>query len=106
MFAYACYGAIVVGHWPYYANPDPKVLPGRLLLNFIGIVMLIGVLSALLLPFGYATWRIVMHLRHRPLPKHGTWVWVYAAGLVIWILDLTALYEWMSWHSLISWIID
>ena len=106
MFAYACYGAAVVGHWPYYAHPDPKELPLRTLLYVVTIIMLIGALSVLLLPIGYAVWRLVLKLKDRAVPKHRTWVLLYAVGAAVWIIDFVGVRVRMPWRSLIEWMID
>ena len=106
LLAYACYGAVVVGHWPYYAHPDPKELPVQVLLHIATIIMLMGVLSVLLLPIVYAAWRLVMRLQHRPVLQDSVWVWVYVAGAIAWIIDFSALHGKMPWHSVISWILD
>jgi hypothetical protein len=106
MAAYACYGFIVVGHWPYYAHPDPKELPARVLLQVTAIIMLVGALSLVAIPVGYAGWRTVMHLRRRPIPKHGTAILFYVAGAALWLVDFAALHGRVPWHSIISWILD
>jgi hypothetical protein len=106
MLAYACYAAAVVGHWPFYAHPDPKELPVRTLLHIVAIVMLIGALSVLLLPVSYTIWRSAMKLKDRTVPKHRTWVLLYAAGGIIWLLDFAAVHGRLPWRSLIDWIID
>src|SRR5687768_16199731 len=106
MLAYSCYGAAVVGHWPYHANPDPKELPLRPLLHFVAIVMFTGGSSLFLLPMGYAVWRLVIRLKHCSPPNHRTWLLLYAAGGFLWILDFTAGFGRMPWHSIVSWILD
>ena len=106
MFGYACYGAFVVGHWPYYAHPDPKELPLRALLNAVAIVMLAGALSLVLLPIVYGLWRLVVKLKHRAVPNHRTWLILYTTGAMIWIVDFTALHGRMPWHSILSWLLD
>jgi hypothetical protein len=106
MVAYAGYGAAVVGHWPYYAHPDPKGLPVPALLTVAAIAMLVGSLSVLLLPLAYAGWRLVLRQKRRSLPAHRTWVWLYAAGAAVWIADFAALHGRMPYHSIVNWILD
>jgi hypothetical protein len=106
MFAYACYGAAVVGHWPYYAHPDPKELPHRVLLHVTGAFMLVGAASLVLVPPGYGVWRAVTHLREGRTPKHRRWVWIYCAGATPWFLDWVAMVSRAPWHSVISWLLD
>jgi hypothetical protein len=106
MLAYACYGAVVVGHWPYYAHPDPKELPARMLLQVVAMVMLIGAASVVCLPVGYAIWRGVLGVRKTPAPRHRVWVLWYLVGAIIWLLDFGALHDRLPWHSVISWILD
>jgi hypothetical protein len=106
MFVYACYGAAVVGHWPYYAHPDPKELPHRTLLHVAAIVMLIGALSVLLVPVGHVVWRLVQRLRHSEVREHRRWLLLYVVGMVIWILDCVSMFSRGPWHSIISWIVD
>jgi hypothetical protein len=106
MFAYAAYGAVVVGHWPYYAHPDPKELPLPRLFAAVAIITLAGALSLLLLPIGYATWRLALRLKHRAVPTHRTWVGLYAAGAMLWVADFAALHGRLPWHSVLNWILD
>ena len=106
MFAYACYGAFLIGHWPYYAHPDPKELPVRALLDTVAIIMLVGALSLVLVPVGYAMWRLAVKLKHRAVPQHRVWVMLYVAGVTIWIVDFAALHGKTPWHSILSWILD
>jgi hypothetical protein len=106
MMAYACYGAAVVGHWPYYAHPDPKELPARVPLTVGAFVMLIGAASLVCLPLGYGIWRIFLCLGKAPAAPHRAWVLWYLAGVSIWLLDFAAGHYWLPWHSTISWILD
>lgn len=106
MLAYACYGATVVGHWPYYAHPDPKELPGRMLFQAVAIVMLIGVASVVCLPVGYTIWRCICVMRKAPPTRHRVWILWYLAGVSIWLLDYAAEHRRLPWHSVISWILD
>src|SRR5687767_13461639 len=103
LFAYAGYGAFVIGHWPYYAHPDPRELPLRVLLHTAVIIMLAGALSLIVLPMGYAMWRLVMKLKHRAVPQHRTWVMLYLIGSIIWVADFAALQGRMPWHSILNW---
>jgi hypothetical protein len=106
LFAYACYGAVVVGHWPYYAHPDPKQLPVRALAFAATFILLVGAFALLLLPVGYAIWRLILKLKQQAAPNHRVWVILYAAGATFWIADYAALHRRLPWHSIINWILD
>src|SRR5688572_6312001 len=70
LIAYACYAWFQIGHWPYYAHPDPKELPHRELLSIMTAVFLVGVGSVILVPVGYPVWRGVMTWRKKPAAPH------------------------------------
>ncbi len=106
MFAYACYVALMVGHWPYYAHPDPGTLGLRSVGYAVAITMIVGALSVILLPIGYSFWHLVATLKHRAVPSHRKWTMLYAIGAMCWILDYAALHGWAPWHSIISWLVD
>jgi hypothetical protein len=60
----------------------------------------------LLLPVGYAIWRIVVQLKRRALSKHRTLVSLYTLDAVVWLIDFAGVF-WRSLRpSLVSWIID
>jgi len=105
LFAYACYAAVIVGHWPYYAQPDPKELPLRPLLSVVGYITAAGAMSVLVLPLMfaicryYARWRNVHVSKQRRVPTI-----LYLAGAALWIADLTLTFT--DHQSLVSWIID
>ena len=106
MLAYAGYGALVVGHWPYYAHPDPKELPLEFLLGAVAIVMLVGVAALLLIPIGYVAWRVAVAMRHQQIDARRKAVIVYSAGALLWVLDFAALHGDMPWHSTLNWLLD
>lgn len=106
VFLYACYAAIAVGHWPHYSHPDPKDLPMAALSVIATIAMLIGVISVPLIPVGYAGFRLVAHVKHRPVPAHARWIGLYAVGAILWILDVVAINRGLPWASLSEWLID
>ncbi|HEX2860434.1 MAG TPA: hypothetical protein VHN79_02295 [Lacunisphaera sp.] len=106
MFAFTCYVATVLGHWPYYANPDPKELRQSFLVNAVTIAMLLGALSLLLVPLGYAIWRAALRIRQLQTPPHRAFLAVYFVGLTVWVFDLMALHGGMPWHSIVDWLLD
>lgn len=106
LLAYAGYAASVTGHWPYYAHPDPKQLPLDLLLYIVGVFMLVGALSLVLVPAGYGAWRMLSAVRKRPVAPHAVWIVVYCVGAVLWIADYSAVHTQAPWPSMIDWLLD
>jgi hypothetical protein len=106
ILGYACYAWFHIGHWPYYAHPDPKELPNHLLLQIASMVFLIGALSVVLIPLGYLSWRAVAIWRKVSVSPHSSCVVLYLVGLALWALDLTADFTDVPWKSTISWILD
>ena len=106
LIAYACYAWFQLGHWPYYAHPDPKELPHRVLLNVTSAVFLAGVAAILLIPFGYLVWRAVAAWRKKPVPPHRRPVVWYMTGTALWVLDLAAEFTSLPWSSNIGWLLD
>jgi hypothetical protein len=106
VIAYACYAWFHLGHWPYYAHPDPKELPHRALLNIASVAFLAGLFSLLVIPLGYGVWRGVLTWRKQAAtPHHGPLAW-YSAGLALWVLDLVAEFSRVPWTSNIGWLLD
>ena len=103
---YGCYAWLQIGHWPYYAHPDPKELPHRVLLHITSAVFLIGALSVMLIPAGYLLWRAVASWKKRPVPPHRTPVVLYLTGVALWVLDLLAEFTRVFWSSNIGWLMD
>jgi hypothetical protein len=106
LLAYACYGWFQVGHWPYYAHPDPKELPHDLLLRITSIVFLIGVLSILLTPLVYVVWRTLAAWKKWSVPAQGGPMILYLTGVTMWVLDFSAEFTKVPWTSTISWLLD
>jgi hypothetical protein len=106
LIAYACYAWFQIGHWPYYAHPDPKELPHRVLLNIATFAFLVGICSVIIVPVGYLIWRMVMAWRKKPAPPHRRPVLWYLAGVALWVLDSVAEPAAMPWTSNISWLLD
>jgi hypothetical protein len=106
LIAYAGYAWFQVGHWPYYAHPDPKELPHRVLLYITGIFFLVGIFSILLVPVGLLVGRVISARRNyasSPLQRATV---LYLAGAALWLLDLAAVHTAMPWTSTIGWSID
>jgi hypothetical protein len=47
LFCFGAYAAFVVGHWPFYGNPDPKDLPTG---GFREVVLLTSTIAAAATP--------------------------------------------------------
>jgi hypothetical protein len=103
---YACYAWFQIGHWPYYAHPDPTELPHRLLLKITSVVFWVGVLSVMLIPVGYLLWRAVAIWKKRSVPPHRKPVVLYLVGVALWALDFAAEVTDVPWTSTISWLLD
>lgn len=103
---YGCYAWFQIGHWPYYAHPDPKELPHRVLLDIASAVFLAGLLSVISIPAGYLLWRAVASWQKRPVPPHRTPVVLYLTGVAVWVLDLIAEFTRVFWSSNIGWLMD
>lgn len=106
LFAYACYGWAVVGHWPYYAHPDPKQLPFRPLLRLVSLVTFAGVLSLLVLPVAYAVARTVAATRKQTLVLPQSTLPLYFTGTALWVADFVVLKAGGPWHSMLNWLLD
>jgi hypothetical protein len=106
LVVYACYAWIQIGHWPYYAHPDPKELPNRSLLSIASVMFLMGALSVIVIPFAYSLWRVVAVWRKWPISPHRAPVVLYLAGLAFWSLDYVAVFADLPWTSTISWLLD
>ena len=103
---YGCYAWFQIGHWPYYAHPDPSELPHRVLMQIMTVVFLAGALSVILIPAGYLLWRIVASWTKRPVPPHRTPVVFYLSGVALWGLDFLAEFTDVFWTSNIGWLLD
>src|SRR6478736_1227547 len=104
LLAYACYAWLQVGHWPYYAHPDPKELPHRDLLRLASAVFLVGALSVTAIPVGYLVWRAMAIWRKKPTLPHRKPVVLYLAGVALWGLDFAAEFTAVPWTSTIGWV--
>lgn len=104
LFAYACYAALVVGHWPYYAFPDPKDLPAGHLTTWLALLALVGFASVVFIPIGYAVFRASARWKSWQLPDQGGALTWYGIAAAPWLLDLVIAY--FSRYSLLSWIFD
>jgi hypothetical protein len=105
LVTYACYATVTIGHWPYYAHPDPKELPFRPLMNVVVLTTFAGLLSVVGLPLLHSLhslWQTWRKTERRPLSA-GTLTF-YLAGAVAWIADLTLTFA--DKRSLTSWIFD
>jgi hypothetical protein len=106
LFGYAGYGWWMMGHWPYYAHPDPKELPRRVLLSIATVAFIVGALFLVLIPIAYAGWRGAASWRKRPTAPHRKTVLWYSAGLAVWVLDMIPEFTDAPWSSNISWLLD
>ncbi len=106
MLTYACYASVVVGHWPYYAHPDPKELPLSYLLSAVSWILLLGLASVILIPLGYGTCRLIARWRKTPFAVHRAAVGFYLAGAILWTADISAEFTRLPWKSLAGWVID
>jgi len=106
LLGYGCYAWFLVGHWPYYAHPDPKELPHRVLLNIVSVVFLIGLLSLVVIPVAHLLWCAVAHWRKWPIPPQRRPYILFAAGVALWVLDFAAVFTDLPWTSNISWLLD
>lgn len=106
LIAYACYAWFQVGHWPYYAHPDPKELPHKLLLGITGRVAAVGLISILLVPLGFLVRRLVGFIRKKPMPWPRQAKLFFLVGAVVWVLDLAAELSRLPWNSNMGWLAD
>lgn len=102
LIAYACYAAMVVGHWPYYSHPDPKQLPGRPLVGVFAFITMLGLLSVVVLPAAYGAYRAIAASKEWTLPAQMKPVLLYSMGAAIWVLDVAAEFNDLPWPSLMS----
>jgi hypothetical protein len=106
LLAYACYAWFHVGHWPYYAHPDPKQLPHGGLLTITGYVFTVGLFSMVLVPAGFLVRRVVGAFRRKALPWPHRAKMLYLAGAAVWALDIAAELSHLPWSSNIGWLAD
>ena len=106
LVAYACYAAATIGHWPYYAHPDPSELPLPSLGNVVLLTTLAGLLSVLLLPVLYGSYRALAAWRKWPISPSRKAVGLYAIGAALWSLDVTFEFVNGPLPSLAGWIFD
>ena len=106
LLGYAGYATVVIGHWPYYAHPDPKDLPGPTLLRIVSGAMAVSLAMVVALPIGYAIRRAVAAWKKQSLAPHPAPLLIYGAGALVWILDLAAEFTPLPWSSLTSWMLD
>jgi len=106
VLCYACYAASLLGHWPYYAHPDPKELPGPSFVTIAGLVVLLGLLSVIVLPFGYGIYRAIAAWKKHPVTSQTKPVLLYCAGAALWVLDVAPEFMRLPWSSLASWVMD
>ena len=104
--AYACYAAAVVGHWPYYAHPDPKDLPLRGLVYVADIILLIGLVTVVLVPIVYGAYRTKAAWSKVQVPPHRAAVGLYCFGALSWVADVAAEFANLPWKSLAGWVAD
>ena len=97
----ACLAAFNVGHWPYYAHPDPSEL--GLIAPFVIAVSLLSLISIPVLALsGLVVWLVKRRARVKfslTRPMMG----LYLAGVLVWGA------EWMRFAAgagLIEWAID
>jgi hypothetical protein len=106
LIVYACYAWFQVGHWPYYAHPDPSELPYRLLGYITGVIFLAGAISILLLPVGLLIGRLIAAGRGDSSPSLHRSTVLYLAGAALWLTDFSAERTAVLWTSNIGWFID
>ena len=104
LVSYACYAAVVVGHWPRFANPDPGELPSRILRDVMMYLSLLGVLSVVVTPFGYGIFRAIAARKGSILASQAIVIIVFSVGAVAWVIDVILMYT--EGPSLLSWILD
>ena len=109
LLVFACLAALQIGHWPYYAHPDPKeLLSLRAVYLIASYATLLGVVSVVVLPACYAIfrtlaqWRKWRKWRFEKKPKG---IILYSVGATLWILDFVLMFTHSRW-SLMSWIFD
>ena len=106
VLVYACYAAAVVGHWPYYAHPDPKNLPWPELVNVAMMIVLAGMASVVIVPLSYAVYRSVAAWRGIRIGPHGKVILIFCIGALLWIGDVAAEFADLPWRSLAGWVAD
>jgi drug/metabolite transporter (DMT)-like permease len=106
LVGFAGYAASIIGHWPYYAHPDPKELGLPRMVTVVGLASLLGLLSIILLPCGYILARMVARWRQRPLVLSPGTLPLYFAGAALWLIDFTLMHTGGPWPSLLNWILD
>ena len=104
LLAYAIYAATVVGHWPFYAHPDPKDLPAGQLTALLGGLTLLGLASCVLIPVVYFIRRAATSSKKQQFQAAVSSITLFAVGAAIWAIDFTLIH--VGKHSLISWILD
>ena len=91
---------VSIGHWPSYSNPDPKDLGFAFLIPFVYLLLCAAALSV----FIYPLLAFVMEGKRSFRKLH---FWIFAAGLLIWILDFTVLHFINPRQDgLLSWLLD
>ena len=106
LFVFACCAAVQIGHWPYYAHPDPKDLPSlRTVYRAASYATLMGLVSVILLPVGHVMFRAFAAWRKWRIDQKTRGVALYCAGATLWIIDVVFGLTYSRW-SLISWVFD
>jgi hypothetical protein len=105
LVGYACFAMSVVGHWPYYAHPDPKDLPGGSLVKVVTFTTLAGLASVVLIPAAFGFSRLVAAWQKKEsLTLQQSAARMYLFGAIVWCIDLGL--KSAGRHSLTSWILD
>lgn len=106
VIVHACYAWTQVGHWPYYAHPDPKELAHRLPGYIAAVIFVAGALATLLLPFGLLVGRLIAAFRGNASSSLHRATALYLAGAALWLLDFSAEQTAVPWTSNIDWFVD
>jgi hypothetical protein len=105
LLGFACYASFVVGHWPSYANPDPKTLPAPCLSVAVGSLAVVCIFLVPSVPCILGLVHLVAALRRKPLHGALRLAWAaWAVGLSVWVFEASRAIARRG--GLLEWIFD
>jgi hypothetical protein len=97
-YTFAFRAALYLGHWPYYAHPDPKDLPARFHPQSEILEFLIPTIISVIITC--KVWRLVIRLAPWPRPVP----YALTALLVLWLLPIVL--AMLDPLGVFEWIVD
>jgi hypothetical protein len=105
LLGFACYASFVVGHWPSYANPDPKTLPVPCLGVTVGLLVLASIFLVPITPCVLGLVHLIARIRQKPLGGSLRIAWAaWVIGLSVWVFEASRAIARRG--GLLDWIFD